>query len=172
MFDKIQKFDRNIIVYIDKKFSCRAMDNIMRAVTFLGDYGVVWAVLIIYLLLKGKTLEGLSILCSLAATSLLNEQILKKIFKRTRPANELTYKNLVIKIPTSYSFPSGHTATAFAVVPLALNFGTGIGVLSVIAATIIGFSRVYLKVHYLTDVLMGCFIGTAVSMMTYLIIFA
>lgn len=171
MFDKIKTFDKNIIAYIDKKFSCKTMDKVMKAVTFLGDYGIVWAILIIYLFLKGKKVEGLSILCSLATTSLINEKILKKIFKRTRPANELSYKNLVIKIPTSYSFPSGHTATAFAVVPLALNFGIGIGALSVMAASIIGFSRVYLKVHYLTDVLMGCLIGISMSMLTYLIIF-
>lgn len=171
MFNKIKAFDRNIIAYIDKKFSCRVMDKIMKAVTFLGDYGIVWAILIVYLFFKGKTIEGFSVLCSLASTSLLNEKILKKIFKRTRPANELSYKNLLIKIPSSYSFPSGHTATAFAVVPLAISFGTAIGTLSIIAASIIGFSRVYLKVHYLTDVLMGCFIGTSMSIITYLIVF-
>ena len=53
MFDKIKTFDKNIIAYIDKKFSCKTMDKVMKAVTFLGDYGIVWAILIIYLFLKG-----------------------------------------------------------------------------------------------------------------------
>lgn len=171
MFEKIKVFDKNIIAYIDNKFSCKTMDKIMKVVTFVGDYGLVWASLIIYLFVKGKTLEGLALLCSLGTTSLLNEKILKKIFKRTRPANEFDYKNLVIKIPTSYSFPSGHTATAFSVVPLAMSFGSVLGILSIVVASIIGFSRVYLKVHYLTDVLVGSVIGTSMSIITYLIIF-
>lgn len=171
MINKIKTFDGKVIDYIDKKFNNSIMDSIMKVVTFLGDYAVIWVFIVVYLLHKDRTIEGLSIVCSLASTSLLNEKILKKIFKRTRPAIKKGYKKLVVKIPTSYSFPSGHTATAFAVVPLALKFGTVIGIISVVAATIIGFSRVYLKVHYLSDVLMGAMLGTIISFGTYIFIF-
>lgn len=171
MFNKIQTFDLNIIKYVDKKFSCEFMDKTMKIITFLGDYGIVWASLILYLFFKGKTIEAISILSSLGITSLINEKILKKIFKRTRPAKEQLYKNIIIKIPDSYSFPSGHTATAFAVVPLAWNFSLFIGIFSVIVASTIGFSRIYLKVHYLTDVIIGSLVGTSMSIMTYLVMF-
>lgn len=173
MINIIKEIDNKIINLIDNKFTCRKLDTIMRLITFLGDYGIVWSILILYFLYKKYTTLSLAMMYSLAITSLINEKVLKKIFKRTRPAIQNKYSNLIIKIPRSYSFPSGHTATAFSVVPLILMNGSKwIGIFSVCIACIIGFSRIYLKVHYFTDVVVGALLGITVSISTYLYIFA
>lgn len=171
MINKIKEVDNKITDYINKKCTSKPMDAFMKIITFLGDYALIWASIIIYLFIKGKTTEGMSLICALASTSLLNEKILKKIFKRVRPAKENCYENLVIKIPSSYSFPSGHTATAFAVLPMAMIFGGVIGLISLISAFTIGFSRIYLKVHYFSDVLVGAIIGSTISLSTYAFVF-
>lgn len=172
MLDKLKEIDDNIVNFIGNKLSCKLLDNLMKVITFLGDYAIVWIFIVMYLFYKGYVTESIAIISSLSITSLLNECLLKRIFKRARPAHRKKFNETIIKVPNSYSFPSGHTATAFAVVPLAfISCNISIGVISFVTALIIAFSRIYLKVHYLSDVIVGAIVGTCISLSTYMYIF-
>ena len=169
VLNKIRKLDDDIIDFIDRKMSCSLLDYSMKIVTFLGDFALIWIFFIVYLLKNGFYIRGIVILCSLIVTIVLNEFLLKNLFKRNRPIHNNCPK-LIINIPKSYSFPSGHTATAFSVASLICLFSSGIlAYISLIFAIIIGFSRIYIKAHYLSDVLVGAFVGTFVSTVIYLI---
>lgn len=119
----------------------------------------IWIILIIVLLCIKKTRKlGIVVGISFLITLILGEGILKHLVGRERPF--VTYGYEVIgKIPTSFSFPSGNAALAFAVFGAFLfsknKYSIFIGIFTLIAA----FSRIYIGVHYFTDVLGGMTLG-------------
>ena len=121
----------------------------MRFVTSLGNFSIAWVMLALVLILIPKTRKiGL---CNV---------ILKNIFVRPRPCDVNTAINLLIPRPSGYSFPSGHTSASFAAVA-ALYFSgeRKIWKAALALAILIAFSRMYLYVHYPTDVLGGIICG-------------
>ena len=97
---------------------------------------------------------------ALAFTQTLCELILKHIVRRERPVWKLADEEQLIHRPKYYSFPSGHTSASFCVVSVALMRCSPITTLIVfICAVMIALSRVYLRVHYLSDVLVGMVLG-------------
>lgn len=166
MLKKIKEIDNKIIDFIEKKCHNKRLDSFMKIITFLGDYGLIWLTVILYLLLNNYNMQAKAIISSLIITIFSNELVLKNCFKRARPAHLNNYENIIINIPKSFSFPSGHTATAFSVVPIAFfNCNMTIGLISLVSALLIASSRVYLKVHYVTDVLVGAILGSTISVM-------
>lgn len=137
------------------------LDTFMKSITKLGDAGIVWILLTIILLLIPKTRKaGVYMAVALIIDLILCNVILKPIIARTRPYNVNKTIKLLVPPLKDYSFPSGHTAASFASVS-ALYFAgrkkmaAGALVLSIFIA----FSRLYLYVHYPTDVLGGLIIG-------------
>jgi undecaprenyl-diphosphatase len=142
------------------------VDQFFIAVTWLGSLVVLLpctAILVFFFCRSNRKHEALLLGAGLGLSSLMT-YALKPMFKRPRPAIE----NLLVPMPTDWSFPSGHTAQATAFF-LALAFlatrclpqpAAGLTVAtSVIAALIVAYSRVYLQVHYVSDVLAGAFVG-------------
>ena len=169
MFNKINKLDNKIIEYVEKKFYSEKMDFLMKIITFLGDYGLIWLSLILYLLLKNYNIQARAVICSLIITIFINELILKNCFKRARPAHINNYEHIIVNIPKSFSFPSGHTATAFSVIPIILlGCSAIVSTICIVSAILIGFSRVYIKVHYMSDVIVGAVLGTSISIITFI----
>lgn len=136
-------------------------DALMKGASFLGNGGSLWIILTIVLLCIPKTrTAGIVMAVSLCADALLCNVLLKPAVARIRPYDVNTAVSLLIKAPSDYSFPSGHTAASFAAVS-ALYF-TGqkrLGTIFLIFAVVIAFSRMYLYVHYPTDILGGIVIG-------------
>ena len=137
------------------------LDTFMTSVTKLGDAGIAWIILTIILLLIPKTRKsGAYMAVALIADLIICNVILKPIVARIRPYSINQTVQLLVTPLKDYSFPSGHTAASFASVS-ALYFAgrkrmaAGAFVLSVLIA----FSRMYLYVHYPTDVLGGLIIG-------------
>lgn len=152
------------------------MDVFMKSITFLGDYAIVWFVCIgIMACMPSKRRYALAMLVALVAVFLIGDVIIKPIVERVRPFITHDYGSLVIEAPTSFSFPSGHSGTSFApamvfcLIPNEqknkwLSAGK---VLAVIFACLVAFSRLYLCVHYPTDVLAGCILGLIVGYISY-----
>ena len=138
------------------------LDEIMPLITHLGDGGVLWIVLGAVLLLPVKTRRlGVLILLSLAIEALCCNVILKPLVDRARPFSLVPIEQMLIAAPLDPSFPSGHTGAAFAVVS-ALYFAKNKLWLPVgILAVLISFSRLYLYVHYPSDVFAGILLGIA-----------
>lgn len=137
------------------------LDVLMVFLSTLGDGGIFWIVLALILIILPRTRKcGVSILLAMALTHLIGNMFLKNLIARPRPCHVDTSVKMLIPCPTSFSFPSGHTANGFAAaVSIFLNYRKpGIGAL-VLAATI-AFSRMYLFAHYPTDILGGLVLGT------------
>lgn len=98
-----------------QKIHTPILDQVMRFVASLGNASVVWILLAIVLLLIPKTRKGgVVLLAALCIEIILCNGILKNLFARTRPYEVNQAVRLLITKPKDYSFPSGHTAAAFA----------------------------------------------------------
>ena len=147
---------------------CPALDTFMSAVTVLGDHGVIWVVIGLFLLLMKKYRRwGFTMLVAVLVAWLFGEQFLKDVIARPRPFVEDPSFVLVIPAPHGYSFPSGHTICAFTAAtvllfsPMRKRWKAVVCVLAVLIA----FSRMYLCVHNPTDVLAGAVIGIAFALL-------
>lgn len=106
---------------------------------------------------------------SLIIFSIVGLLILKPIIGRPRPFMVEAF-DLLIKEPMGYSFPSGHTGSSFAAAFTIYYYNKKEGILALILAALIGFSRMYLSVHYPTDVLAGLILGYLSSLVALKII--
>ena len=137
------------------------LDTFMTSITKLGDAGIVWIILTIILLLIPKTRKaGVYMAVALIAGLVICNVILKPIVARPRPYSINKTVQLLVTPLKDYSFPSGHTAASFASVS-ALYFAERkkMAAGALILSILIAFSRLYLYVHYPTDVLGGLIIG-------------
>ena len=136
------------------------LTDFMNFYTHLGEAGILWIALTLALMIHPKTRKAaLAAALSLIVMAVLNNIVLKSLIARPRPYT--TYPELVILIKklSSFSFPSGHTSSAFAVVTaVSLHHRRASWVLFP-AAILMGVSRIYFSVHYCTDVLGGAVAG-------------
>ena len=101
---------------------------------------------------------------SLAVCFIINNEILKNVIARPRPFTQLSGLNVLIPKPSDFSFPSGHTASSFAAAGAFFYYNNKKwGIFALILASFIGFSRLYLGVHYPSDVLFGALLGMLIS---------
>lgn len=135
---------------------------IMRIITMFGDYGAFWIATCIVLLCVPKTRKkaGIPASCSLALNGILTNLWLKRMVARVRPYVRFQELTVLTTIPKNTSFPSGHTAASFAVAAAIYMAGyRKSGRFLYLLATLIGLSRLYLGVHYPTDVIAGAIVG-------------
>ena len=171
MFGRIKKLDYRVLENISRIHRPK-LNRIMVTASRLGHAGIVWwAVCLPFLINQRWRYTGLTIIFSLGLTSLMGEGIIKHAVKRVRPCHSLEDDEQLIKKPKYYSFPSGHTASSFSVVSVVTFSQCPFYVIVPIflVASIIGFSRVYLRVHYLTDVVVGFFLGIVCGFATVLL---
>lgn len=139
------------------------LDTFMPLVSSLGNAGIFWIILTLALLLFQKTRKiGVCVALALIFDLLLCNLLIKPLVARPRPFVVNSAIELIIPAPAEYSFPSGHTAVSFAAVTaLFLSKQKWLWVPGLVLAVLIAFSRMYLYVHYPTDILGGIFVGIA-----------
>ncbi len=144
-------------------------DFIMPLITALGNGGIIWIILAALLLASKRYRKtGVVLALSLVFCLIAGNMILKPLIARPRPFALDTTLPLLINAPTDFSFPSGHTYSSFAAAfSLLFSKKNGINMPWIAAAfllaALIAFSRLYLCVHYPTDVLAGIILGFAVA---------
>ena len=148
------------------------LDKIMVAITSLGNAGILWIVLAAVLLIIPKTRKaGLCMAIALILDLLITNCLLKNLVARTRPYDVANFTDLIVKKPTDYSFPSGHTAASFsAVTALFMRKEKLLGSIACVVAVLIAFSRMYLYVHFPTDILGGIVVGIVAGVAAGLIL--
>ena len=148
---------------------CPFLDSVMPAITFLGNSGWIWIVTAIVLLCipqyrKTGLTVGLALLTGLVVCNL----VLKPLVGRIRPFDYQLqcYRRvipLLIEAPTDFSFPSGHTIASFEAATVLLIRHKKWGIGAMVLAALIAFSRLYLYVHYPTDVLASIVLGIGIA---------
>lgn len=133
-------------------------------ITGLGDYGFIWIIIAVILIVQPKHRKcGVTMLLALLCGVIIGNGFLKNLIARPRPCWIDSSVSLLIKNPTDYSFPSGHTLASFEGAAVIFLYNKKAGVLAYILASLIAFSRLYLFVHYPTDVLAGMILGISIA---------
>lgn len=147
------------------------LDKVMVFITSLGNEGLFWIGLAILMLFFKKYRKcAVSIAISLVLMELIGNVILKDLIMCDRPCWIDPTVELLVKAPSSYSFPSGHTFAGFAsAVTVFLNHKKE-GIAAIVLAGLIAFSRMYIFVHFPTDILGGIVFGIGVAVLTYFIV--
>lgn len=157
--------ERAILLFIQEAIRNPLLTPFFTAVTWLGNHGMVWIVITAVLLSLKKTRKvGCMMLLSLLYVLVVNNMLLKNLVSRIRPYEVFEELVPLIAKPSDASFPSGHAACAFASAGILYrNLPKRFAIPAVILAFLIAFSRLYLGVHYFSDVLCGMLIGIALS---------
>ena len=136
-------------------------DMVIPLVTKLGDAGMIWILLSVVLVLIPRTRKsGVILAAALCVDVVLCNGILKNLFRRIRPCDINTSIQLLVARPDDFSFPSGHTAASFAAAAALILAGEKkLWMPALALAVFIAFSRLYLYVHYPTDILGGIAVG-------------
>lgn len=153
----VQNLDGGILLQIQQHLRTDLLTPFMKGVTFLGNGGWFWILCAVVLLAIPRTRKtGYAAVLSLIFGVIVTNLLLKNIVARPRPFAEIEALIPLIAKPTDFSFPSGHTTASFAVALVMLRMlPKKIGIPAVVLAALVAFSRLYLGVHYPTDVLVG-----------------
>lgn len=162
--DTILQLDQNILLFIQEYIRHDWMDWFWKGITHLGDFGIFWILLTIVLLIPKKTRKaGVASALALIIGTLITNVAIKNVVARIRPYEVIQELELMIEKQKDFSFPSGHTcssfASAFAIYRCKEVFPKKWRIAAMVLATLIALSRLYVGVHYPTDVLGGLIVG-------------
>lgn len=147
------------------------LDTVMIFLSTLGNEGFIWIAMGVVMLIIPRTRKcGVSVLLAMAVTYVLGNLFLKNLIARPRPCAVDTSVSLLIPYPSEYSFPSGHTSNGFAAAVSVFLCHRKPGVAALLLAGLIAFSRMYLFVHYPTDILGGILLGIFDAWMVQMVI--
>ena len=164
-----EHFDLPILDWMAAHLRCGILDFLMPIITLLGDAGIFWiAASVVLLCIPKYRKAGLGMAISLLIGVVLCNITLKPLVGRIRPYDyQLQHFGktieLLVATPHDFSFPSGHTIASFeAAVALTVRHKK-LGAAALVLAVLIAFSRMYLYVHYPTDVLASVILGTGIA---------
>lgn len=159
----------NILDYLSTFHNNDILNNIMIFISSINNNGYVW-ITITALLFLSKKYRIVGITCALALIfmEISGNFVLKPIINRPRPY-EVNFVELLIPTPNGSSFPSGHTYSSFAAATAIFMWKKDWGIAAFVLAFLIGFSRMYLYVHYPTDVMAAVLLGVIDGVIMYLI---
>lgn len=156
-------FDMPVLSFVQQHLHNPFTDLFFPFITYLGELGACWVFIsLVLLFMKKYRRAGFLMLAALILATLLGEGLLKHIVCRPRPFESLLPPgtSLLIPPPGGYSFPSGHTCASFAAAVALFSQHKKQGAPALVLAALIGFSRVFLFVHFPSDVLAGALLGT------------
>ncbi|MCI1822260.1 MAG: phosphatase PAP2 family protein [Megasphaera sp.] len=165
--------DQNLLFWIQNNVVTSTLTPYMLLLSNIGNIGLIWIVWAIFLLcIKEYRMTGIAVLLGLLISLILGNGILKPSLARLRPYIIYSWMSpdIVIPLPTDYSFPSGHTFGSFSAATIIFCRNKHWGIFALILALGIGFSRVYLFLHYPSDILGGMLLGILCGIFTYKII--
>ena len=160
------------ILYAIQGIRTPVLDQIFLAITsIMGSYGQIGLIVAVFLLAFKKTRKaGFCVLLSYFLVLLFGHVLLKDLIARPRPCHLDETIKLLVTRPDSFSFPSTHTAWAFGTATSIFLYYKRAGIFAFVVAAIMGFSRMYMFVHFPTDVLAGLVMGVVVAVIAKMIV--
>ena len=164
-----ESFDLPILEWIAANLKCGFLDTVMPLITLLGDAGIFWILCSVAMILIPKYRKtGLAMGVSLLIGLLVCNVTLKPLVGRIRPYDyqwQFFQKEITLLVEGlhDFSFPSGHTIASFEAATALLINNKKLGIPAMILAVLIAFSRLYLYVHYPTDVLTSIVLGIGIA---------
>ena len=163
-------FDLPILDWIQANMQSSFMDKFMPFITVFGDAGIFWMVWAALLFIFPKTRKiGLGMAIAMVFGLLVCNVTLKPLVARIRPYDLQAELGVTIKLlcetQHDFSFPSGHTIASFEAAVVLLKNSKKMGIPAMILAVLISFSRMYLYVHYPTDVIVSIVLGTLFALL-------
>ena len=183
-FSIFDSFDMSVFTFFGEQIQNATMNIVANFITFFGGSEFVMPMAVLGLVLsffKRTRKFGMAVLFAVLVGTLLTNVIFKPMFDRPRPyvyyaENPLFmswYEFAGAHVESDKSFPSGHTTAAFEIgVALFLVLNKKYSWVFPVFSALVGLSRIYLMVHYVTDVLGGVVIGTFAGIMGYVIMTA
>ncbi|MCQ2542751.1 MAG: phosphatase PAP2 family protein [Lachnospiraceae bacterium] len=167
----ILNFDSAILLWIQDVIRNPVLNPVFIAITHLGDAGVFWIVISVILCFFKKTRKaGIFGLCALLMSVLINNVCLKNLIGRIRPYEIIAGLECLVKHAHDPSFPSGHTGASFAAASVFLKeLPKKFSIPALVVAVLIGFSRLYIGIHYPTDVFAGAISGFVIGLLVCII---
>ena len=160
----MQGMEFAILDWIQAHLRCGFLDAVLPVISRTADHGELWIILaLVLLLIRNQRKYGAAVACGLVLDLVSCNLLLKPLVGRLRPFAVNTAVELLVKAPLDASFPSGHTAASFAAVFALKAAGSPLWKPALAVAVVIAFSRLYLYVHWPSDVLAGALLGAAVG---------
>ena len=161
-------FEAEILHKLYDAVGCKFLDITMPIITRLSDIGILWIFLaVLFLCFKKTRKAGLTMGIALIIGLLIGNITLKPLVARVRPYDFDPSIVLLIPKESEFSFPSGHTLASFGAAFGLFFCNKKWGTAAIVLAVLVGFSRLYLMVHYPLDVICGALLGTAFAYLAY-----
>ena len=156
----MQGMEFAILDWIQAHLRCGFLDAVLPLITRTADHGELWIILALVLLaIRSQRKYGAAVACGLVLDLVSCNLLLKPLVGRIRPFAVNAAVELLVNAPLDASFPSGHTAASFAAVFALRGSGSPLWKPALAVAVLIAFSRLYLYVHWPSDVLGGALLG-------------
>ena len=160
--------DWSILHWIQSTLISPLMDFLMPKITLLGNGGVIWILAVVILLCTKKyRRQGVLLLAGLVVGVLVGNVCLKHLIARPRPCWLDSSVQLLIANPTDYSFPSGHALSSVISATVLTKTNRCFGYAAIPLAALIAFSRLYLYVHFPSDVLAAAVLGIVIGELAF-----
>lgn len=170
MITKILALDKKIAFIFPKYYHHKALNHCMIAISGLGDFGMIWIAIVLLLTIEEGTKDiAQLVLMTLFLATIIGQVTIKSLVKRKRPCQRYPEVQMLVPVPHDRSFPSGHTTSSFACATVICCFFPIAGILCLLFASVMAFSRIYLFVHYLSDVVFAMLLGIMVGLFVVVI---
>lgn len=161
--------DLSVLDFIQAHLRTGFGDFIMPIITLLGEFYVYASLVILLLCFKKTRALGIFFACALLVNVTIVNFIVKPLVARVRPYDINTAVSLLIKKPSGFSFPSGHASAAFAIVTVLFCRKNKFRFAALALSLLVVFSRIYLYVHFPSDIIGGIVFGVIAGILGYLI---
>ena len=162
----IRQIDFAILDWIQSHLKCGFFDHVLTFITYLGSFGIIWILAaLLFLFFKKYRRCGITMGAGMLSGLLIGNLLLKNLVRRPRPCWGDSAVELLIRMPSDFSFPSGHTLAGFIAATVIFRRNRKMGIAAYFVAFLIAFSRLYLYVHFPSDVLGGALLGIAIGLL-------
>jgi len=171
MMSWVQETDWRVLDWIYKHMRTRLGNFVMPLLTICGNFGFIWFLTAALLYFSKKSQAAAeAIFFAVVISWILGNLVMKNVIHRPRPYSVREDYDTIIEHPVDFSFPSGHTFTSFAAATAMCFYLPFLGTVSLVVAVGIALSRLYLCVHFFSDVFFSAVLGVGTGVAVYYLI--